>query len=117
MKINIVDNVTNSDREELLRGLRSYNEQFICTMTWRTFGFFSHDNSGLMLGGLIASQKGLWLCIDYLWVNETTRGSGLGSKLITITEQAAIKAGCKYALVDTFSFQALPFYEKSRLSA
>lgn len=65
-----------------------------------------------MVGGLIASKKGKWVCIDYLWVSEETRGSGLGSMLMKAAEQEGKRTGCKHGLVDTFSFQALPFYVK-----
>lgn len=60
----------------------------------------------------MASRKGNWLCIDYLWVDDTLRGTGLGSALLRAAEQQAITYGCQQALVDTFSFQALPFYLK-----
>ncbi|WP_145554630.1 GNAT family N-acetyltransferase [Yersinia canariae] len=40
------------------------------------------------------------------------RHSGAGSKLMRAVEQEAIQRGCKFAQVDTFSFQARPFYEK-----
>ncbi len=33
----------------------------------------------VMQGGLIAKRKGNWLCIEYLWVSEATRGRGLGA--------------------------------------
>ncbi|MDR8247835.1 GNAT family N-acetyltransferase, partial [Acinetobacter baumannii] len=55
---------------------------------------------------------GNWLCIEYLWVSETTRGRGLGSELMQEAEQQAQAQGCSHLLVDTFSFQALPFYQK-----
>ncbi|MFO6063362.1 GNAT family N-acetyltransferase, partial [Pseudomonas aeruginosa] len=61
-------------------------------------------------GGLIAKRKGNWLCIEYLWVSEATRGRGLGSELMQEAEQQAQAQGCSHLLVDTFSFQALPFY-------
>lgn len=40
------------------------------------------------------------------------RGSGLGRALMKAAEKEAVKLGCLFALVDTFSFQALPFYQK-----
>ena len=73
---------------------------------WRCF------IEGELLGGVIASRKGNWVCIDYLWVEERQRGTGLGSLLLRTTEQQAMQRGCQQALVDTFSFQALPFYLK-----
>lgn len=50
--------------------------------------------------------------IDYLWVSESARNDGLGRELMYTAEREAIKLGCIHSLVDTFSFQALPFYEK-----
>ncbi len=70
-----------------------------------------HDQ-GPLQGGLAGSIKGRWLCIDYLWVSEAQRGAGLGGELIRAAEQAAVARGCHSAQVDTFSFQALPFYQK-----
>lgn len=113
MHIEIVQKITERDREELFKGLRSYNEKFIDTKNWASFGVYCRDDSGVMIGGLIASQKGLWLCIDYLWVSERARGQGLGSQLITSAEKKSILLGCKHAQVDTFSFQAMPFYIKN----
>ncbi len=112
MQVQIVSNITDSDREELFCGLRGYNNQFIDTRTWGQFGVYSRNEAGSMVGGLIASRKGGWVCIDYLWVSEEARGSGLGSTLMRAAEQEGKRTGCKHALVDTFSFQALPFYVK-----
>jgi GNAT superfamily N-acetyltransferase len=65
-----------------------------------------------MTGGLIGTCKSEWLSISYLWVSEAMRGSGLGTELIRAAEREAVKQGCQQSLVDTFSFQALPFYQK-----
>ncbi|AXB18435.1 GNAT family N-acetyltransferase [Salmonella enterica subsp. enterica] len=112
MRTEIVANVTTADREELLCGLRDYNCQFIDARTWEQFGVYSRNDAGAMMGGLIAYRKGLWLCIDYLWVSREARGSGTGSMLVKMAEQEGKRRGCRHALVDTFSFQALPFYVK-----
>lgn len=53
-----------------------------------------------------------WLCIVVLWVHESFRGAGYGKALLAAAEQEAVKRGCQYAYLDTFSFQALEFYQK-----
>ncbi|MBA4819797.1 GNAT family N-acetyltransferase [Pantoea ananatis] len=103
---------TENDKQDLLAGLRAYNNAFIDTSTWGPLAVFCRDPQGKLLGGLIGSQKGHWLCIEFLWVSESVRGSGLGQQLVHAAEQDAVTAGCHSALVDTFSFQALPFYQK-----
>jgi GNAT superfamily N-acetyltransferase len=112
MKIEVTEKVTQQDQEELWTGLRAFNNQFIDTSNWFELGVYARDEEGKMLGGLIGKRKGDWLCIDYLWVSETARGKGLGSELIREAENRAREWGCSHALVDTASFQALPFYQK-----
>lgn len=104
--------ITQEDKEELLTGLRAYNRQFIDTSGWGDICVYWRDEQDVMRGGLIGQRKGDWLSIDYLWVCETTRGKGVGSEIIKRAEDLAREKGCLYALVDTISFQALPFYQK-----
>jgi ribosomal protein S18 acetylase RimI-like enzyme len=47
-----------------------------------------------------------------LWVSELERGRIVGSQIILAAESEAIKRGCIGSTLDTFSFQALGFYEK-----
>ncbi|WP_333849766.1 GNAT family N-acetyltransferase [Leclercia sp.] len=112
MSIKIVHQIAEPEKEELLVGLRGYNARFVDFSKLGQLGVFCRDDSGVMTGGLIADTRGPWLCIDYLWVSDSERGSGLGSKLVSLAEQEGIQLGCRHGLVDTFSFQALPFYEK-----
>jgi predicted GNAT family acetyltransferase len=55
---------------------------------------------------------GNWLCIQFLFVSEQLREQGIGSKLLETAESEAKQRGCRYAFVDTFSFQAPIFYKK-----
>ncbi|HGF6560430.1 GNAT family N-acetyltransferase [Providencia sp. PROV188] len=112
MKVTVTHDITPEDKEELFTGLRSYNRSFLQNSYFGQLGVYSKDENGIMQGGLLASIKGRWLCIDYLWVDESMRKNGLGSQLMHVAEEESKKLGCHNALVDTFSFQALPFYEK-----
>ncbi|MTC43508.1 GNAT family N-acetyltransferase [Providencia sp. wls1921] len=112
MKVTVTRDITPEDKEELFTGLRSYNRSFLQNSYFGQLGVYSKDENGIMQGGLLASIKGRWLCIDYLWVDESMRKNGLGSQLMHVAEEESKKLGCHNALVDTFSFQALPFYEK-----
>ncbi|WP_438437711.1 GNAT family N-acetyltransferase [Kluyvera sichuanensis] len=104
--------ITQEDKDELLTGLRAYNRQFVDTTDWCDVCVYLRDEQDVMCGGLIGQRKGDWLSIDYLWVCETVRGDGVGSELIKRAEALAREKGCRHALVDTISFQALPFYQK-----
>jgi len=113
MTISVTETITEQDQQQLLAGLGDYNRQFIESALWGKIGVFKRDGQGKQLAGLIASKKGNWLCIDFLWVSDSLRASGVGTDLMYAAEQHARIKGCRYALVDTFSFQALPFYQKN----
>jgi ribosomal protein S18 acetylase RimI-like enzyme len=47
-----------------------------------------------------------------LWVDERVRRRGLATRLMAAAERYAIAKGCTDAFLETFSFQARPFYER-----
>lgn len=66
-----------------------------------------------LVGGCVASMVPLWhwLDIDVLWVDPEHRGGGLARRLLATVEDAAREAGCRWAKLNTFDFQAPGFYE------
>jgi GNAT superfamily N-acetyltransferase len=73
---------------------------------------FLRDHEGRVVGGAMASLFGGWVHITLLWVEESLRGQGHGAELMNRVEREAMKLGCRCAHVDTFSFEARPFYER-----
>jgi len=65
-----------------------------------------------VVGGVIGLAFGGWLYVSLLWVEESLRNKGNGTRLLKMVENEAAKLGCKYAHLDTYSFEARPFYEK-----
>jgi GNAT superfamily N-acetyltransferase len=70
------------------------------------------DDVGAVVGGLWGCTVFGWLHVQMLFVPEQLRGLGIGSALMAAAEAAARERGCHGAYVDTFSFQAAPFYRK-----
>ena len=74
---------------------------------------FIRNRENKVVGGAIGNIFGGWLYVSLLWVEVSLRNKGNGTKLLKILENEAIKVGCKYAHLDTYSFEAKPFYEKN----
>lgn len=112
IKTRITANPTHDDIEAVKNGLREYNHHFIAPDVFKELAVFIEDEAGNKTGGLIAETVGKFLNIKFLWVDKSLRGQDCGTLLMREAEEEAIARGCQYALVDTFSFQARPFYER-----
>lgn len=73
---------------------------------------FLIDDRQKVKAGLVGLTRWNWLLIEALWVEDSIREQGFGSRLMQLAEQEAKRRGCTEALLDTFSFQAKEFYEK-----
>jgi GNAT superfamily N-acetyltransferase len=79
---------------------------------WYPVAFFLRDENGEILGGLLGEIWAAWLHVRTLAVAAPARRQGFGKELMTRAESYARERGCTDAWLDTFSFQARPFYEK-----
>ena len=79
----------------------------------KSLRIFMHDQENKTVGGIAADLFGGWVYISLLWVEESLRNRGLGSELLSRLEAEAIRMGCTGAHMDTYSFEARPFYEKA----
>jgi GNAT superfamily N-acetyltransferase len=70
------------------------------------------DDAGRIVGGAIGETNWGWLHVTVLAVSQDLRGRVWGSRLMRELERLALDRGCHHAWVDTFSFQARPFYER-----
>ena len=112
MNFRITDDGNDRDINEIHEMLREYNLRHREASENVPLGIFLEDENGKKLAGLTGETFGNGLCIRFLFVGEPLRGRGRGSKLLTAAGSEAQRRGCKYAFVDTFSFQAPAFYEK-----
>ena len=70
------------------------------------------DEHETVVGGLVGKTYLEWLYVQALWPPKELRGRGFGTDLLIAAEHEAVRRGCGSAWLDTFSFQALPFYQK-----
>jgi GNAT superfamily N-acetyltransferase len=112
MNFEITDEIKEQDKEIIYQGLLEYNLERIEEKNQKDLGIYLQDDTGKKLAGLIGNTHGNWLFVKYLWVSEELRGQNIGSQILKKAEEIAKARGCKYAFLDTFSFQAPLFYTK-----
>ena len=72
----------------------------------------ARDNSGKIIGGAVGRTWGQCSELQQLWISADARGQGMGTRLMELFETKARQRGSSLVYLDTFSFQARPFYEK-----
>ncbi len=78
----------------------------------RTIGVLMKNSRHETVGGAVGNVFGGWVYISLLWVEKTLRNKGYGTKLMDIIEKESKKMDCTNAHLDTYSFEARPFYEQ-----
>ena len=68
--------------------------------------------TGAVRGGLRGESYYGWLFVELLVLSEELRGQGLGTRLMGAAEAEAGRRGLIGVWLDTFSFQARPFYQR-----
>ena len=112
MNLRVTNDGNERDVHEIHEMLKEFNLTHREASRNVPIGVFLEDEIDRKLAGLTGETFGNWLCIQFLFVSEQLRGQGIGSKLLEAAEEEARQRGCKYAFVDTFSFQAPAFYKK-----
>jgi GNAT superfamily N-acetyltransferase len=96
-----------------LQGLEAFNAPFVGPHGFKPLSLVVRRAAGEPpAGGAFGWCYGAWYFLHYLYLPQDLRGGGLGARLIARLEAEARARGCIGAWVDTFSFQARPFYEK-----
>ena len=98
--------------DAIFRALDESSERLIGSAQSRLMVIPLRDDTGAVSGGLWGHTLFQWLVIEMLVIPEALRNRGLGSALVARAETEARTRGCIGACVDTFSFQAAPFYRK-----
>jgi len=99
------------DVEALAEGLSQHALPFTGARGFQPLAVFARDGEGQLVGGASGLVNRTWLHVSLLWVPESLRHQGLGSRLLGVIEAAAVARGCIHAHLDTSSCQARPFYE------
>ncbi|MFM8757484.1 MAG: GNAT family N-acetyltransferase, partial [Limnohabitans sp.] len=107
-----LENADPSDIDAIDSGLEGYNQSEPELQQVRRLVVVARTGSKEVCGGALGRTWGQCCELQQLWVSDLYRGSGVGTRLIGEFEQEAKARGCRLIYLDTFSFQARPFYEK-----
>ncbi len=98
--------------QPLREGMRRHTESQVPWGEYRDVTIVARDPEGVVTGAALGEAGRGWLHVSVVWVDEGFRGQGIGRRLMEAVEEAGIAQGCRAAYLDTFSYQARPFYER-----
>ncbi|MEP7000328.1 MAG: GNAT family N-acetyltransferase [bacterium] len=99
------------DIKQVRAGLMAFNDSRVGPADVKQIALYVRDADRTIRGGIFGYMAWRWLSVDLLWVDEALRGQGYGAALLQQAESLARAAGCVGVRLDTYEFQARPFYE------
>ncbi len=99
-------------RATLRRLLVAWTDARTAPANFRNLAVVLRGADGAILGGLSGYTGRDWLYVELFGLPPELRRDGLGSRLLRMAEEEGRARGCFGSYLDTFSFQARPFYEK-----
>lgn len=111
-ELKIEERPSAEDLAKLDHGLSDHAVPFTDHPGFQPLAVMARDGDGNLVGGVVGKINWTWLYVSKLWVIGDARSTGLGSRLMGALEEAAAARGCRWAHLDTFSFQAPSFYER-----
>jgi GNAT superfamily N-acetyltransferase len=108
----ITDQPDEEDIAQIKSILGAHNQSHVPEWKQESLAIFERDEDGRIVAGISGWTLWNWLHISYFAVDKDLRGKRVGEALLKEMEAEAIRRGCQFAFLDTFSFQARPFYEK-----
>ncbi len=103
---------SSEDVAVLSQGLTVHSFPHTPAQGFKSIGSFLRDENGKLVGGVWGYINWNWLQVGLVWLSEDLRGEGHGKQLLLALEDRARERGCEFVHLDTFSYQARPFYEK-----
>lgn len=111
VRVELEHELAADDRNTIIDGLVDYNREQGYLWNREPLNVVVRDGEGCVIGGLLAEVNLGWAFVAALWVDASARGTGIGSELMRSAEAEARRRGCVGIYLDTYSFQARPFYE------
>ena len=112
LSYSVHDAVPAADADVVDAGLDAHNHAAAPLGDVAPLACFVRGADGAVVGGVVGRTWGECCEMQQLWVAPAQRGGGTGTKLVQLFEAQARARGCRTFYLETFSFQARPFYER-----
>jgi GNAT superfamily N-acetyltransferase len=112
VRIEIEEHPRAADARVVSEGLLDFNRTIIGDPEEHQVAVFVRGESGRVIGGLLGHVRWRWVYVAKLWLPDETRAQGIGTRVMREIEDYGRRRGCHGIYLDTFEYQALPFYEK-----
>ena len=94
-------------------GLADHNQRHAGRHDGRRLAVLVRDaETGAVVGGLTGRTSLGLFYLDLFYLPERLRGQGLGSRILGMAEDEAVRRGCTAATLVTINFQAPAFYAR-----
>jgi GNAT superfamily N-acetyltransferase len=110
--IALVRKPARKDLQFVWRGLNGFNRKVVGRLPYSRFLITARSPRGALVGGLEGVVYYHWMFVANLFLSSRVRRGGVGSQLMAAAERHAAALGCTGIWLDTFTWQARPFYEK-----
>ena len=107
-----LEETTDSETIRLVHNIIYHYNSAVGRSDYQPLTLLLKNAEGAVVGGLLGKTEWGWLCVGCLAIQDAWRNRGYGTKLLDMAEAEARARGCHDAFLDTFSFQARPFYER-----
>ena len=102
---------TENEIKYIRDALKRFNDESVGKDGHTPLNIVEYDENDNLIGGLLGGTYWGWMYVDILWVHESHRHKGIGSKLLREAEKEAVRRGCHHVHLDTMSWQAPEFYK------
>jgi GNAT superfamily N-acetyltransferase len=110
----LTDAPTDADEAVIEGGLADFNADQAGYRDWRALAVLARDPAtGQTIGGILGRTTLGLLFVDLVYLPPALRGQDLGSRMMRMVEQEAVKRGCRSGALITISFQAPGFYVRN----
>ena len=112
LRIDLEERPHADDARIVNQGLLEFNRAVIGDANEVQLAVFVREGSGRVIGGLLGHVRWRWVYVAKFWLPDELRGQGVGTRVMAAVEDYARRHDCLGIYLDTFEYQALPFYEK-----